>query len=116
MSCHALQQLLRIYIFKLLQPDPECLTSQWSDWSPCSVRCGPGVRVRERKLLSPPERQELCAARRQLTQQHPCTGPQHCTIDISKAKSEFHTTPLKNVKQFCFVFKFKLLGLSLDQD
>lgn len=71
-----------------LQPDPECPVTEWSEWSPCSVRCGPGVRLRSRILLSEPHLNATCAARRQLQQQHPCTGRQDCVIDMNTAKGE----------------------------
>jgi len=29
----------------------DCLTTDWSDWSDCDVRCGPGVKQRLRDIL-----------------------------------------------------------------
>jgi len=32
-------------------PDPNCPTTQWSDWSPCTSTCGRGVTIRTRVVL-----------------------------------------------------------------
>lgn len=40
--------------------DPECAVTQWSDWSPCSVSCGPGMTVRTRLFLVPASQQQRC--------------------------------------------------------
>lgn len=34
--------------------DDDCLVSDWSPWSPCSIACGGGTRSRTRQVIRPP--------------------------------------------------------------
>lgn len=40
------------------EPTGECAMTKWSEWSPCSARCGVGDTRRIRHLLNPPEEEE----------------------------------------------------------
>ena len=33
------------------KPDDPCSVTQWSDWSPCTVTCGRGIRERRRMYM-----------------------------------------------------------------
>ncbi|CAH2092340.1 unnamed protein product [Euphydryas editha] len=66
--------------------DPECPTSEWAAWSPCSASCGRGVAFRTRLLLVPAERQHACSSRVELLQQRACLERADCSIDMLTAK------------------------------
>ncbi|XP_043922260.1 SCO-spondin-like [Protopterus annectens] len=61
-----------------LQPCPvDCLVSNWSDWSECSVSCGGGVSVQERRIIIAPQNGgEECPS--VLLLHRPCNA-QNCT-------------------------------------
>ncbi|XP_072941725.1 spondin-1 [Epargyreus clarus] len=66
--------------------DPECPTTEWAGWSPCSASCGRGVSFRTRLLLVPAAQQQPCSARVELLQQRPCQERDSCEIDMQTAK------------------------------
>lgn len=68
-----------------LQPDPLCPTTDWSEWSPCSVSCGPGVSIRTRTLLVQESMKEKCRSRVQVIQQFSCSQ-EDCSFDLATAK------------------------------
>lgn len=86
-------------------PDPECPVTLWSDWSPCSVTCGSGVRIRTRQLLIAGGLVEMCTKRRGLYEQQPCSVRSDCLFDAIAARgNKFAIT-----KYFDFINKKILL-------
>ncbi|XP_015782127.1 spondin-1-like isoform X2 [Tetranychus urticae] len=66
--------------------DPKCSVTQWSEWSPCTVSCGRGMKIRTRLYLSPVQ-SSLNNCNVELIQKSPCTADKaDCSIDYSDAK------------------------------
>ncbi|KAI0981750.1 hypothetical protein GJ496_005926 [Pomphorhynchus laevis] len=51
--------------------DGSCLTSQWTEWSPCSAKCGKGIKTRNRQLLS---QNPNCISKITLNETRECIG------------------------------------------
>lgn len=70
--------------------DPKCAVTQWSEWSPCTVTCGKGMKVRTRLYLSS---QSLSMCNVELIQKAPCAADKlDCTLDLSEAKGSLMST------------------------
>ncbi|XP_023306152.2 spondin-1 [Lucilia cuprina] len=51
----------------------ECRVTDYSDWAPCSVTCGKGIRMRSRQYLNP-EKAEMAKCSRQLISKEMCVA------------------------------------------
>ncbi|RWS26881.1 hypothetical protein B4U80_04927 [Leptotrombidium deliense] len=64
--------------------DPKCAVTPWSDWSPCTVTCGKGMKIRTRLYMSP---NAINSCNTELIQKSPCVGEKlDCIVDLSEAK------------------------------
>ncbi|XP_076330721.1 spondin-1-like isoform X1 [Tachypleus tridentatus] len=64
--------------------DPRCAVTQWSEWSPCTVTCGKGMKVRTRLYISPAAI-NICSL--ELMEKTPCMSDRlDCTLHFSDAK------------------------------
>ncbi|XP_054160513.1 spondin-1-like isoform X4 [Oppia nitens] len=65
--------------------DPKCSVTQWSEWTPCTVTCGKGVKIRTRLYMSPRQSSNMCNI--ELIQKAPCVADKiDCKVDLSEAK------------------------------
>lgn len=51
----------------------ECRVTEYSDWAPCSVSCGKGIRMRSRQYVNP-EKAEKAKCSRQLISKEMCVA------------------------------------------
>lgn len=98
--------------------DPACAVTDWSLWSPCSVSCGNGIKVRTRLYRVTREEQLRAGCTVQLMEKGTCTGrKEDCnwgnTEDICGQEMEvgpcrgyftrwFHDPESRTCKQFTF--------------
>lgn len=65
-------------------PNPMCTVTQWSEWSPCTVTCGVGQKVRTR-LYTNPSALRMCNV--ELMQKSQCTAEKlDCILDKREAQ------------------------------
>ncbi len=65
--------------------DPKCSVTQWSEWTPCTVSCGKGVKIRTRLFMSPRQSSSICSI--DLIQKAPCVADKiDCKVDMNEAK------------------------------
>lgn len=66
-----------------------CSVTQWSEWSPCSVTCGKGIKIRTRLYISASAHKKCDV---ELIQRTPCmASKQQCSQNANEAKGKhFH--------------------------
>ncbi|XP_046594734.1 spondin-1 [Neodiprion lecontei] len=75
---------------------PECVTSEWTPWSSCSVSCGKGLRMRTREYLML-EKATMLNCNRQLVSKEMCVA----AIAECPGQEEEPEAPLLGTEEIC---------------
>jgi hypothetical protein len=76
---------------KMNNSPKDCVTSEWSDWSSCSVSCGGGTQTRTRTIIKPAENGGNCI----LTDTRRC-NENYCQVDC-KVSDWSNFSPCENI-------------------
>lgn len=87
----------------------DCQVSEWSEWTPCSSRCGSGSQTRSRQILQAPENNgQACPFN--LSETRPCEDKSECPVDC-----QVSWEPSGTCSTTCGVGNQKLVGTVLIQ-
>ena len=87
------KDLIKIMDDKQKNLPKHCVTSEWSDWSSCSVSCGGGTQTRTRTIIKPAENGGYCNVNLSETRQ---CNENYCPVDC-KVSDWSNFGPCENI-------------------